>query len=202
VKAGVAAILGITALALGAAVPTAAQERSKEAQIAGAVLALPAGMRDGAEVRAPDGETVLREGRNDMICLADQPGDGRYGVSCYHRSLEPFMARGRELRAQGVEGMEYQQTRWREAEEGRLVMPSGPAMVYNLGFPTEDVDPATADWTEGGRLHAIYIPFATSGSTGLPTSPEGGGPWLMWPGEASAHVMISIPPSGGGDGGS
>ena len=186
-----------------AAQEAAAAERPSDA-VAGAVLALPEGLRAGAEVRAADGETLLREGTNGMICLADAPGDGRFRVACYHESLEPFMAMGRQLRAEGVEGMAYQQARWEAAEAGRLKMPSGPAMVYNLGLPTEEVDPHTVDWTTANRLHAVYVPWATAESTGLPTSPEGGGPWLMWPGEPSAHVMIAVPraPEGGADGGS
>ncbi len=46
----------------------------------------------------------LREGTNDMICLASNPDGEQFHVACYHKLLEPFMARGRELRAQGVKG--------------------------------------------------------------------------------------------------
>ena len=38
-----------------------------------------------------------------MACLANSPGVDRWHVACYHRSLEPFMARGHELRAAGPE---------------------------------------------------------------------------------------------------
>ena len=41
----------------------------------------------------------------------------------------------------------------------------------------------------------IYVPFATGESTGLATRPAGPGvPWLMDPGTAGAHIMISPPP--------
>ncbi|HEX9886738.1 MAG TPA: hypothetical protein VGA70_09630 [Longimicrobiales bacterium] len=173
---------------------------STEWQIAAAVLAAPEEHRDGAEVRAWNAEgrlVTIREGTNNLICLADEPGDGRFRAACYHVSLEPFMARGRELTAAGVEGMERQETRWDEADAGLLLVPRQPAMVYNLGFDSEDFDPATVNVGSAGRLHAIYIPYATSESTGLPTNPAAGGPWLMWPGKASAHVMVAVPPSGG-----
>jgi len=69
-------------------------------QIAAAVLPAPVEMRDGATVLgySPDGKLVtLRRGTNDMICLASDPKAPSFHVACYHRALEPFMARGREL---------------------------------------------------------------------------------------------------------
>jgi hypothetical protein len=165
-----------------------------EWQIASAVLAVPAALRDGAEVRArtDDGHTpTLREGSNGMTCLADVPGDGRFAAACYHDSLEPFMERGRELARQGIEGAARDEMRWREIESGVLPMPVA-AMVYNLQFPTEDFDPATTDPATGGRLHALYITGATAASTGLSVQP-GAEPWLMHPGTPTAHVMIALP---------
>ena len=73
-------------------------------QIAAAVLPLPAAMRDGAGVmgyRTAGRLEVLRPARNGMQCLADDPADDRFHVACYSTSMEPFMARGRELRAAG-----------------------------------------------------------------------------------------------------
>src|SRR5579872_5695089 len=65
------------------------------AQIAAAVLAAPADLRDGAAVLGFDekGARVwLREGKNDMICLAPDPAKTSFEVDCYHKDLEPFMA--------------------------------------------------------------------------------------------------------------
>lgn len=171
--------------------------------IAQAVLALPEALREGAEVRkrTPDGLMLLRRGTNHMICLTDEPGDGRFAVACYHDSLEPFMAYGRKLSAEGLGGMERQEARWQAVEAGEIAVPEHAAMVYNLGVRDADattVDPDTLDVETAGRLQALYMPYATPESTGLPTQPAGGGPWLMWPGKPSAHVMISIPPKGGG----
>jgi len=173
---------------------------SREWLVAGAVLALPPELREGAEVRVrtggPDLETI-REGTNGMICLADEPG-GEFQVACYHEDLEPFMRRGRELGAEGYQGMERQERRWEDVEAGRVPVPERPTMVYNLGFETEAIDPDTVDWKTGSRLHAAYIPYATPEETGLPTEPSQGEPWLMWPGKPSAHIMVVIPPSSGG----
>lgn len=193
---------------LAVAVPALAQidgvvvgEKSRDWLVGTAVLAAPAAFRDGAEVRAWTGAgrlVTLREGTNDLICLADRPGDDRFGAACYHASLEPFMERGRQLRAEGLEGMDRQRARWEAIEAGEVPMPAA-AMVYNLGFETEEIDPATADPATGRRLHVIYMAGATAESTGLPTE-AGDGPWLMFPGSPSAHVMIGIParPESGG----
>ncbi|MFW6206553.1 MAG: hypothetical protein ACOC5J_01315 [Gemmatimonadota bacterium] len=178
----------------------------REWLISAAVLALPSELRDGAEVRVrtdgPDLRTI-REGDNSMICLADEPGGG-FHVACYHESLEPFMRRGRELSAQGLEESERQRARWEDIEAGELSMPDHPTMVYNLTFDTEAIDPDTTDWRDGARLHATYIPYATPEQTGLTTESNPVEPWLMWPGEPSAHIMMVIPPRtapGGGESG-
>ena len=168
--------------------------KSSEWMVEAAALAAPATLREEAEVRAwtaDDRLVVLRPGTNGIICLADRPGDDRFAAACYHEGLEPFMARGRELRREGVEGMARNERRWAEIESGQLPMPTA-GMVYNLGFATEDFDPATTDPATGGRLHAIYMSGATPESTGLSSTP-GEGPWLMFPGTPSAHVMISLP---------
>src|SRR5690625_2138315 len=45
---------------------------------------------------------VLREGSNDMICLASDPTSDKLHVACYFAELEPFMARGRKLIEDGI----------------------------------------------------------------------------------------------------
>ena len=166
-----------------------------EEQIAAAVQAAPEERRAGAAVLGFDAQgklVTLRKGTNDLICLADTPGDTRFIVACYHKDLEPFMARGRELTAQGVTGADRNaQHRWKEVQEGKLSMPKEPRMLYVLtgkGF-----DAATGTVTEGTVRWVIYTPFATAESTGLSTKPVPGGPWLMDAGTAGAHIMITPP---------
>ncbi len=188
-----AALLAATATGAGAQ-DVVLNGKTPEWLIASAVLAAPAPMRDGAEVRgwtADDRLVTLRAGDNGIICLADRPGDDRFAAACYHAGLEPFMARGRELLRQGIRGEQRNQIRWDEIRAGSLPMPAA-AMVYNLRFASEDFDPATTDPATGGRLHALYMPDATPASTGITAQP-GDGPWLMLPGTPSAHVMISLP---------
>ena len=164
-------------------------------QIATAVQAAPEQWRQGATVLGYDATgalTVLREGSTDLVCLADNPAEEGIDVACYAKSLEPFMKRGRELRAQGLSEEERTKRRWREAEAGTLKMPAAPATLYVL--TGAGLDPATGAVTHPYRRYVVYTPGATSESTGLPTSPVApGAPWIMFPGTPGAHIMINPP---------
>ena len=162
-------------------------------QIAGAVQAAPKDRRDGAEVLgySPEGKLVtLRKGTNDLICLADNPNQENFEVDCYHKDLEPFMARGRELAAQGVKGMDRHKMRWKEVDDGKLAIPKQPRMLYVL--TGKSFDAATGQVTESYLRWVVYVPYATPESTGLSTK-SSNEPWLMYPGTAGAHIMISPP---------
>jgi hypothetical protein len=168
---------------------------SVEQQLAAAVLPLPAGMRAGATVLgyAPGAAAprldVLRRGTNGMICLADDPRQPRYHVACYHESMEPFMARGRALRREGVQGDQVDTVRFREVASGKLPLPRQGGMLYQLtgtGF-----DAATGSITEARGLYVMYLPYATEATTGLSATPSRGTPWLMFPGTPKAHIMFT-----------
>ncbi|MDQ2899583.1 MAG: hypothetical protein M3Y07_07255 [Acidobacteriota bacterium] len=162
-------------------------------QIASAVLAAPKEWRSDATVLGYNakGELVtLRKGGNDFVCLADDPTDKTFSVACYHKDLEPFMARGRELSAQGVKGKARHEMRWKEIREGKLSMPKDARALYVLtgsGF-----DAAKGEVTDPYLRYVVYVPNATPESTGLSTK-SGPGPWLMYPGTPGAHIMISPP---------
>ena len=188
-------VLSVGILSLGSIV--SAQSESIEAQISGALAAAPEDRREGATVMGYSAEgtlTTLREGSNELICLADEPGDERFHVSCYHRSLEPYMVRGRALKAEGLDGTERLRIRHEEADAGTLEMPSSPAGLNNLGGPIEIFDPVTGKVDGGNWVWSIYIPYAGEESTGLPTTPQiPGAPWIMRPGTASSHIMVVQP---------
>lgn len=184
--------LTIAALLFSAA-SAGAEAISPEDQIAEAILAAPEDSRADATVLGwRDGEVVtLREGTNEFVCLAHTPGAPRYSVACYHKDLEPFMARGRELIAAGITGQERAKTRLSEVDEGKLEMPRAPRTLYVLsgsGFSTE-----TKQVEEPYLRWVIYVPYATSESTGLSTKGGESLPWLMAGGTASAHIMINPP---------
>ncbi len=177
----------VSASALLAEAPPAAE------QIAASLLAAPEERRAAAAVLGydSDGKVVtLREGANNMICLYDAPGDENFSVACYHKDLEPFMARGRELSAQGHKGKERHQIRWKDVDEGRVMMPRQPRILYVLSG--KGYDSAKGEVTEPYLRWVVYTPYATPESTGVPETP-GPGPWLMYPGTAGAHIMINPP---------
>ena len=165
---------------------------SAETQVAAAVKAAPAPMRDAATVLGYTDDltlTTLREGDGRLICLADDPEEDAFHVSCYHQTLEPFMRRGRELRREGRSGAAVDSIRRAEIEDGTLAYPDRPTALYNLSGPAGAYDAAADSVRDGSRLRVLYVPYETAETTGLPTKPEGG-PWLMAPGEPWAHVMI------------
>lgn len=170
-----------------------AQATPAAQQIAAAVRAGPPDRRADATVLGYDAAgklVMLRKGSNDLICLADDPARPGFEVDCYHESLEPYMARGRELRAQGVTGAAINQTRWKEAAEGKLAMPVQPAILYVLAGRNASFDTATGQVKDARARWVIYVPGATVESTGLSTTPIPGGPWIMFPGTPGAHIMI------------
>jgi hypothetical protein len=161
-------------------------------QIADAVLPLPETMRAGARVLgyAVGRELAeLRTGTNGMTCLADDPRDAAFHVACYHDSLEPFMARGRALRAQGLGPEAVDSVRYAEVAAGRIRMPP-VASLYSLTGPPGSRDSASGEVRGARRLFVVYIPFATEASTGLSTLPRQDAPWLMFPGTPKAHIMF------------
>ncbi|MBX2963105.1 MAG: hypothetical protein KF687_11385 [Cyclobacteriaceae bacterium] len=174
-----------------------AQIPAPEIQIKTAVLAAPEDKRDGAMVYGYNtkGEfVVLRKGTNEFVCLADDPKSSGLNVSCYHKDLEPFMARGRELKTQGKSFQEIFDIREAEVKSGKLYMPKHPTNLQVFSAPSENYNPATGEVTNGNFRYVVYIPWATAESTGLPLKPEAPGmPWIMDPGTHRAHIMINPP---------
>jgi hypothetical protein len=184
--------------ALFAAAPAAVAQTaplavpSADVQITQAVLPLPEDLRDSASVLgySPDGKLVsLRNGAGSMTCLANNPRFDRFHVACYHKSLEPFMARGRALRQEGVTGDSVDVYRFREAKQGTLRMPTAPALLYSLSGTKDAYDPVT-NTAKARSLYVIYVPYATGASTGLSEVPARGTPWVMNPGTPKAHIMF------------
>lgn len=165
-------------------------------QIAAAVTPAPEDLRDGATVLGygADGTLVtLREGSGDLTCLADDPSDERFHVACYFKELEPFMARGRALRAEGKERDEVVAIREQEIADGKLAMPSQPTALYSYTGPAGSFDPETGEVRGANHVYVVYTPYATSATTGLSEKPVSGAPWLMAPGKPWAHVMLVQP---------
>lgn len=174
-----------------------AQIPSPDAQIKAALWAAPEDKRADATVYGYDdkGKTVLlRKGKNEIVCVGDDPKVAGLNVSCYHKDLEPFMARGRELKAQGKSFREIFDIREAEAKSGKLRMPKQAANLQVFTATADNFDSATGNVKKGHFRYVVYIPWATAASTGLPTKPEAPGmPWIMDPGTHRAHIMIDPP---------
>lgn len=181
----------LTSLSVKAQVPPL----PASAQINTAVLAAPSDKREAAMVYgyASDGSfTVLRNGSNDYVCIADDPKKEDISVSCYHSNLDEFMERGRVLAKEGKNQKEIFDIREKEVKAGTLKMPAQPTTLFVLSGKKANYDPATGALKSSYLRYVIYIPFATSESTGLPLKPDTEGmPWIMDPGTHRAHIMIN-----------
>jgi hypothetical protein len=168
------------------------QVKNRDQQISEALLSIPESSREGAKVYGYDqnGDFVtLREGTNEMICLANDPSKKGFSVASYHKSLDPFMARGRELKAQGLGFKEIFDMREKEVRDGSLQMPDKCLLTVVTGQYDADGKPEKL-YTR----YVFYIPFATGETTGLPTSATGpASPWIMDAGTHRAHIMINPP---------
>ena len=163
-------------------------------QIASAISALPEQFKESATVLGYQGDAKelvsLRQGNGTYICLADDPKEAdRYHVACYHKDLEPFMLRGRQLRADGVTNVDS--VRFAEIKTGKLSMPNHPSALYSLTGKPDMLNASTGLLANAVQLYVVYIPNATGESTGLPTRP-GPGPWIMFPGTPKAHIMFTL----------
>jgi hypothetical protein len=190
-----AAPYALLAQAPSSQAPAAAAEPMPEAQqITAAILPLPKEFRDDAAVlgyrAGASGLVTLRKGAGSFVCLATDPAATQFHVACYHRSLEPFMARGRALRAQGTKGEQVDTVRFKEIKSGKLAFPKGPAALYTLTGPAGSFDPATGTAPAARLLSVVYISGATPASTGLTAQPIVGAPWIMYPGTPKAHIML------------
>ena len=167
---------------------------SKENQIKAAVSPAPDGMKKGARVLGynDDGElTSLRKGSNQLICISDDPQQDNFHVACYHKDLEPFMKRGRELKAKGLSREKADSIRYKEIEEGKIELPRKPMALYSLTGSAQSFDYKTGMVKNASPLYVIYIPYATQESTGLSKKPASkGAPWIMEPGTPWAHIMV------------
>ena len=190
------AYMALTALAVAttARAQSASTVAPADQQIAGAVLSAPQDLRAGASVLGYDARgtmVTLRKGAGALVCLATDPKSKQFHTACYHKSLEPFMARGRALRAEGVKGDQVDTVRFREIKEKKLAMPAGPAVLFQVFGSRDSVDLVRGVVKGGTPLYVVYMPFATGESVGLSAKPVEGAPWVMFPGTPKAHIMFT-----------
>lgn len=168
---------------------------SEEALIATALLAAPQESRDSCKIIGynSQGELITyREGNNQFIVLADDPQKAGFSAAAYHKSLEAFMARGRELKAEGKSRDEIFEIRGSEIKSGKLKMGNAGSTLHIYYGAEQAYNPKTAEVKGAKYRYVVYLPYATAESTGLPIQPLASNhPWIMDPGTHRAHIMIS-----------
>ena len=165
-------------------------------QIKIAVQAAPVEFREQAKVYGYDTEgkfVTLREGTNGYIGLAPDYKMSTYYAYCYPESLEPLMARGRELIAEGKR-KERDKIRDQEFRDGKLTIPQTPTTLYGYWGEAANVNAETGEIKDAKRRYVIYVPFAKAADLGLSNKHNNlGMPWLMDEGTYKAHIMITPP---------
>ena len=161
-----------------------------DVQIQQAMLALPEEFKEDATVLGYKNNSELveiRKGKNAMICLADNPLKEGFNVAGYHKDLEPFMKQGRILKSEGKTNQEIFELRGKDVESGKIKIPQGSILYVVSGKYNDQGKPVDLY-----QRFVVYIPFATTESTGLALNPSyPGGPWIMNPGTHRAHIMIN-----------
>jgi len=169
--------------------------KDEKALIATALQSVAPSKRENCTVKGYNikGEFLTyKEGSNEIVCLADDPRKEGFSAASYHKSLEPFMARGRALKKEGKNGREIFEIREKEIKSGELKMGDPGSMLHIYYGPNVIYDPETGSVSGAKHRFVVYLPFATSASTGLPESPqESDHPWIMDPGTHKAHIMIT-----------
>ena len=180
----------LTTAVLGQSSTIPTQEKQRSA----AVSPAPENLRNDAKVLGynSDGELItIREGSNQLVCVADNPEQDNFHVACYHSDLAAFMERGRTLRAEGMSREEVDSLRREEIESGKIPMPRKPMALYSLTGSADAYNYETEQVVNASPMYVIYVPYETQQSTGLPAKPSSkGAPWLMEPGTPWAHIMI------------
>jgi hypothetical protein len=158
------------------------QEHTADTHITEALLPLPDPLRNGAMVvldATPGKRTVLRKGTNQLICRADTPAPG-FEVYCHHKDMDAFFTRVEQLAVTVKSEAELRDVLGAEIKSGKLKMPIGGTVYRLTGTSAHDALP----------IMGVFLPNATSESTGLSTEPNNYRPWLMWAGTPVAHVML------------
>lgn len=165
-------------------------------QIKIATQAAPVEFREGAKVYGYDETgkfTTLREGTNGFICLGPELNSSTYYAYCYPESLEPFMARGREITSEGKR-KERDKIREEEYKAGKLIIPQQATTLYGYWGSADQLNTETGEMADAKRRYVIYMPYAKAADLGLSNKGNNlGTPWLMDEGTYKAHIMITPP---------
>lgn len=182
---GIARALAPAALSLAVVWPALADEAGKaasgadrQAMIEEALSAAPPQLRDKVEVRDLEGN-LLREGEGAFTCFPAPPDIA--GPMCMD---EPWLAwmdawmNQEPFQAERI-GLSYM-----------LAGDAPDAGASNIN-PFDSEPTPDNDWVVEGPHIMIIVPDEAL-LEGLPTSPDTGGPYVMWKGTPYAHIMMPV----------
>jgi hypothetical protein len=169
-----------------AAVPYTLNGQSVDQQIAAALLAAPANLKDEAAVITFDsnGEIeVIREGSNGLMCWdsSNEPGrQGNWTSQCTSELNRARVQQNHQFSHRGSTPEEIQAL-FDEAEaDGSREVPTYGTMYYHW----------RGDAETGGPHTNIAVPFATEDLSGIPEGRRNDAMWIMGAGTSGAHLMI------------
>ncbi len=181
-------ITSLIVLCLMMTLSLSAQESSmdsKKAKIKSAMSAAPASIAENATIMdwpaSEDGEmTLLREGTNAFTCLPDMPATSGNDPMCLD---DPWL-------------------KWADAWMNKKEFKAekmGFGYMLQGGSPESNTDPYAEgptddnEWITDPVPHLMILVPDNSMLKGLPTSPDQGGPWVMWKGTPYVHIMAPMP---------
>ncbi|HUF56756.1 MAG TPA: hypothetical protein VMM55_09380 [Thermohalobaculum sp.] len=165
-------------LAASALLATAALAAEPGDTIAEALSAAPPQIAADAEVRDMEGN-VLREGEGSYTCFPS-PGDFA-GPMCLDQAFLGWldaMMKGEEPQVETI-GLSYM-----------LAGDSAEGGASNTD-PAARTPSADNDWVVEGPHVMVIVPDPAM-LEGLPTTPVGDGPYVMWAGTPYAHIMMPV----------
>ena len=124
--------------------------------------------------------TVLHDGTNSWTCLPDLPTTTGNDPMCLD---EPWLA-------------------WVDAWVNKKTLQitrMGFGYMLRGGSPESNTDPYSEgptpdnEWMAEGVPHLMILVPDASMLRGLPTTPQGGGPWVMWRDTPYVHIMAPMP---------
>lgn len=166
----------LLAAAIGLLLPVSSH--AQDEVIKSAMSAAPASLSKNATVM-DWGLNVLREGTNGWTCLPDRPDTPATDPWCVDGPWLNFLKAyvSQEKPTYTTAGIAY--------------MLAGDAPVSNTDpYATEKT--TDADWVEGLGAHLMILVPDPDLLEGIPSDPNNGGPWIMWPGTPYAHIMVQI----------
>ena len=128
---------------------------------------------------------VLREGSNNLFCIADEPGDDRFSVECHPKAMMTYLER-KQKRALSDNKDELDRLIAEDIRTGTLAFPVGARSMFVSGSinTSTGVPDSVRVWDE------LAVPFANEEQTGITTEDAGMDLWLMGEDSHRAHIMV------------